>query len=111
MDVTSDGSTLVVTGQLDVRCIAELRDRLYDHLETHEEDPVVVDLAGVESVDLAALRMLAVASRMANNAGHRLSVCGVPPRVRRLLLLTHLRGLILIEEEPAPRVPSQRAVG
>lgn len=98
MDVTADGSTLVVTGQIDVRCVAQLRQRLYDHLEDHAE-PVVVDLSGVESVDLAVLRMLAVASRMANNQGHRLSVCGVPPRVRRLLLLTHLRGLILIEDD------------
>lgn len=99
MEVMADGSDLVVTGQLDVRNVADLRDRLYDHLEEHSE-AVVVDLEGVESCDLAVLRMLAVASRMANNAGHRLSVRAVPAAVRRLLLLTHLRGMILIDDAP-----------
>lgn len=98
MDVVADGSTLVISGQLDVRSIADLRARLYDHLSEHHE-AVVLDLSGVESADLSALRMLAVASRLANNAGHRLSVRGCPDAVRRLLHLTHLRGLMIVESE------------
>ena len=108
MDVTADGATLVIGGQLDVRCIAELRSRLYDHLEEHEE-AVVLDLSGVESADVSALRMIAVASRVANNAGHRLSLVGVPPQIRRLLLLTHLRGLVLIDEGSASRAAGRTA--
>jgi anti-anti-sigma factor len=98
MDVVADGSTLLISGQLDVRSIAELRARLYDHLSEHEE-AVVLDLSGVESADLPALRMLAVASRVANRSGHRLSVRGCPDGVRRLLHLSHLRGLMIVEPE------------
>lgn len=98
MEIETDGPALLISGQLDVRSTAELRSRLYDHLASHEE-PVVLDLSGVESADLPALRMLAVASRLANNAGHRLSVRGCPDSVRRLLHLTHLRGLMIVEPD------------
>lgn len=101
MDVVADGATLLISGQLDVRCIAELRQRVYDHISTFEGEPVVLDLSGVEAADLSTLRMLAVASRLANNRGHRLSVRGCPDAVRRLLHLTHLRGLIIVEPEEA----------
>jgi anti-anti-sigma factor len=96
MDLAADGPTLLIGGQLDVRCIAELRTAVYDHLEAHPGH-VVLDLSAVESADVTALKMLAVASRMANQAGHRVTVRGCPPAVRRLLHLSHLRGLMTVE--------------
>ena len=98
MDAVADGEILVLEGQLDVRSSTDLRTAIYDHLSGHE-GPVVLDLTGVESADLAALRVIAVASRLANNAGHRLSVRGCPDGVRRLLHLTHLRRLIIVESD------------
>lgn len=100
MEIVADGATLLISGQLDVRRISSLRAAVYDHLSEHE-DAVVLDLSGVESADLAVLRMLAVASRLANTSGHRLSVRGCPDGVRRLLHLTHLRGLLIVEENSA----------
>jgi anti-anti-sigma factor len=96
MEITTDGSTLHVGGQLDVRCITELRIAVYDHLEAHPGH-VVLDLSGVESADLTVLKMLAVASRMANRSGHRVTVRDCPDGVRRLLHLSHLRGLMTVE--------------
>jgi anti-anti-sigma factor len=96
LHVTADGSTLRIGGQLDVRCISELRNALYDHLETHPGH-VVLDLSEVEAADLTVLKMLAVASRMANRAGHRVTVRDCPDGVRRLLHLAHLRGLVTVE--------------
>jgi anti-anti-sigma factor len=100
MELATDGSTLRIGGQLDVRCITELRIAIYDHLEAHPGH-VVLDLSDVESADLTVLKMLAVASRMANRAGHRVTVRDCPDGVRRLLHLAHLRGLVTVEESTA----------
>jgi len=96
MEITTDGPTLSIGGQLDVRCITELRIAVYDHLEAHPGH-VVIDLSGVESADLTVLKMLAVASRMANRSGHRVTVQDPPGAIRRLLHLSHLRGLMTVE--------------
>jgi anti-anti-sigma factor len=100
LDLTTDGATLRIGGQLDVRCITELRTALYDHLEAHSGH-VVLDLSEVESADLTVLKMLAVASRMANQSGHRVTVRDCPDGVRRLLHLSHLRGLMTVEDSEA----------
>jgi anti-anti-sigma factor len=100
MDLHSEGATLRVSGQVDVRTVGELREALYSHLEDHPGD-VVLDLSGVESADLAALRMIAVASRLAVRQGRVLLVHGCPPLVRRLLHLAHLRGLVAVEDSVA----------
>jgi anti-anti-sigma factor len=101
MDVVADGPVLHIGGELDVRCIAELRTAIYDHLESHPGH-VVLELSGVEWADLTVLRMLAVASRMANRAGHRVTVQDPPGVVRRLLHLAHLRGLLTLESSADP---------
>ena len=100
MELASDGSTLHIGGQLDVRCVTELRNAVYDHLETHPGH-VVLDLSGVEAADLIVLKMLAVASRGANRSGHRVTVRDCPDGVRRLMHLAHLRGLMTVEDSTA----------
>jgi anti-anti-sigma factor len=100
MDIVTDGSTLLISGLLDARSVGELRMAVYDHLEAHPEH-VVLDMSGVESVDLTTLKMLAVASRMANRAGHRVTVRGCPGSIRRLLHLARLRALVTVEDEPS----------
>jgi anti-anti-sigma regulatory factor len=47
------------------------------------------------------LKMFAVASRMANESGHRVTVRDCPDGVRRLLHLAHLRGLMTVEDSEA----------
>jgi anti-anti-sigma factor len=96
VDLTSDGPVLRIGGQLDARCVSELRIAVYDHLADHPGH-VVLDLSEVEAADLTVLRMLAVASRMANRAGHRLTVQDPPCVVHRLLHLAGLRGLVTLE--------------
>ncbi|HET8604160.1 MAG TPA: STAS domain-containing protein [Marmoricola sp.] len=100
MELWTEGATLRVSGQVDVRTIAELRDALYGLLEAHPGD-VVLDLTDVESADLTSLRMIAVASRLATREGRTLLVQGCPPLVRRLLHLSHLRGLVAVGDTAA----------
>ncbi|SDT14795.1 anti-anti-sigma factor [Nocardioides scoriae] len=101
MEHTTKDNTIAVSGTLDGRCTAELRDRLRRALAEH--DLVVLDLTDVESVDVTTLKLLAAASRTAQRQGRRLVLRGASSGVRRLLHLSHLRGLVALE--PTPRLP------
>ena len=77
MDITFDGSTLALHGDFDVRSTFQVRNAIYERLDGHEQD-VVVDMSEVETIDVTALRVLAVATRQATRSGHRLTLrnCG-----------------------------------
>ena len=95
MDIVTDGPALVLAGDFDVRSTTEVRAALYDALRIHRS--VVVDLSEVASVDVTALRVLAVALRHASRRGGHLTLRGCNGAVRRLLHLTHLIRLVEIE--------------
>ena len=98
MDIVTDGPTLVLSGEFDVRSTMEVRNALYDHLDGHDED-VVVDLTDVTVVDLTALKVLAVATRRASREGHHLMLRGCCPSVRRMLHLSRLIRVLEVERQ------------
>ena len=100
MDILTDGPTLVLSGDFDVRSTMEVRTAIYEHLEGRDED-VVVDLTDVDSVDLTALKVLAYATREATRAGHHLVLRGCGPAVRRLLHMSRLIRVVELEREAA----------
>jgi anti-anti-sigma factor len=91
-----DGSTLELSGSLDVRRTAELRAAVYRLLDDCDGD-VYVDVSRVDSVDMTTLKMLAVANRVAERDGHRVVLRGGSPGLRRLLHLSHLRSMLPVE--------------
>ena len=105
MDIISDGPTLVLSGEFDVRSTWEVRAALYDHLQEHlqvlDED-VVIDMTDVTTVDLTALRVLAVATRQAVRQGHHLTLRGCGPHVRRMLHLSRLIRVVEVERQAVP---------
>jgi anti-anti-sigma factor len=101
MDIVTDGPRLVLSGAFDVRSTGEVRKAIYDHLDSRTED-VVVDLTDVDSIDLTALKVLAVATRKASGLGRHLTLRGCGPAVRRLLHLSHLIRVVQVEREAAP---------
>lgn len=104
MEHSRNGNTIVLRGTLDVRCTALLRTLVYDALDEGPTEglagdgaTVVVDLSRVDSVDMTTLKLLAVASRSAQRQGRRVLLRGASTGVRRLLHLSHLRGLLVLE--------------
>ena len=99
MDIVRDGPTLLLSGDFDVRSTWEVRTAIYDHLEQTAGD-AVLDLSGVESVDVTALKVLAVATRRAHAQGQRLLLRGCCPAVRRMLHLSRLYAQFELEGSP-----------
>ncbi len=100
MEIITDGPTLLLSGDFDVRSTWEVRNAIYDHLEGCDAD-VVVDLTDVTTIDLTALKVLAVATRRAGHAGHHLTLRGCGPAVRRMLHLSHLIRVVEVERVAA----------
>lgn len=92
-----DGDVMHVGGQVDGRGTRELRDELHDLIESTTGD-LVLDLGEVESIDLTALRVIAVVSRDLGESYRHLWLRNASPLVRRLLHLSHLRGLVRFAE-------------
>lgn len=99
MEILTDGPRLLLAGDFDVRSTWQVRAAVYDALAVH--DDVVVDLTEVGSVDVTALRVLAVASRQAGRQGGHLRLRGCNGAVRRLLHMTHLIRLVEVERHAA----------
>ncbi|QIG45986.1 STAS domain-containing protein [Nocardioides anomalus] len=100
MDIMSDGPVLVLSGDLDVRSTMEVRTAVRDLLLSYDE--VAIDLSGVESADVTALRVLAAATVQAVRDGHHLTLRQPSPAVRRMLHLSHLARIV--EVTPAEGV-------
>ena len=100
MEIETDGTTLVLSGDFDVRSTMEVRAAIYEQFNGYERD-VVIDLTGVPTIDLTALRVLAYATREAGRSGHHLTLRGCGPAVRRMLHLSHLARLVEVESGAA----------
>jgi anti-anti-sigma factor len=101
VNITTDGATLVLSGDFDVRSTFQVRTAIYDHLATQGEGNVYIDLTDVRLIDLTALKVLGVATREAGRSGQHLTLRGCGPAVRRLLHLSHLIRVVELEREAA----------
>ncbi len=100
MDITTDGPTLLLSGDFDVRSTWEARNAIYELIEGHDED-VVIDLTDVATIDMTALKVLAVATRQAGRLGRHLTLRGCGPAVRRMLHLSRLIRVVEVERVAA----------
>ncbi len=100
MDITTDGPTLLLSGDFDVRSTWEARNAIYELIEGRAED-IVIDLTDVTTIDMTALKVLAVATRQASREGQHLTLRGCGPAVRRMLHLTRLIRVVELERVAA----------
>jgi len=101
VEITTDGDTLILRGDFDVRSTMQVRSAIYEHLAARGEGDVHIDLSDVRAIDLTALKVLAVATRWASRSGQHLTLRGCGPAVRRLLHLSRLIRVVEIEREAA----------
>jgi anti-anti-sigma factor len=104
MDIMTDGPVLVLSGDLDVRSTMEVRTALRDLLDVHGS--VVIDLSGVETADVTALRVLAAATVQCVRDGHQLTLRAPSPAVTRLLHLSHLIRVVDVDRSPVKTAES-----
>jgi anti-anti-sigma factor len=100
MDIISDGPTVVLHGDFDVRSTWQVRTAIDERLNSYDDD-VVIDMTDVSTIDATALRLLAVATRHAWLTGHHLTVRNPGPAVRRMAHLTRLAHAIEVERVAA----------
>ena len=91
-----------LAGRLDGRCTSELREVLAAHVERHPDQDVGLDMSGVESVDLTALRLLAVVAVRLRRHGHHLVLQDCSPSMRRLLAHGVGRRLFVVQRAQPP---------
>jgi anti-anti-sigma factor len=89
-----------LSGDFDVRSTMEVRTAIQEHLRGADED-LVVDLTGVETIDVTAARVLAYATLEASRSGHHLRLRGCGPAVRRMLHLSRLSRVVEVERVAA----------
>ncbi len=88
---------VVLTGRLDVSTVSVVRERLHAAVDAGT-GLLVVDLSGVQSVDVTGLGMLAGTYRRAQAAGRTMVLRAVSPRVARLLHVTRLDRVLPMED-------------
>jgi anti-sigma B factor antagonist len=90
-------SVVVVLGELDLATAPRLADVLFAQIEVGKTD-LVIDLVGVEFIDVTAMRTLLHVADRTSRLGGRLRLQAPSPPVRRVLDLLSLNGLLPIKE-------------
>ena len=89
---------VTVGGELDVHTAPTLQAALG---ALDSSGRIVVDLTDVTTIDVTALKVLAVATRRASRDGHHLMLRGCGPAVRRMLHLSRLIRVVEVERAAA----------
>ena len=87
--VLEPGARVALSGRLDVHGAADVRAALAHQVDLGAGE-LLLELAGLASVDATGLGLLVGAHRRAGRVGRVLVLCDVPPAVGRLLLMTRL---------------------
>ena len=91
----ASGCEIALTGRLVVHAVADVRTLLQAAVDAGTGD-LVVDVSGVELVDIIGLGVLVGADRRAKLAGRRIVLRGAGSRLLRLLRATGLHRVLTI---------------
>jgi anti-sigma B factor antagonist len=88
--------TLALRGRLDASSVGQVRASL-DRLIDGGAGDVVVDMSGVDVIDVTGLGVLAAAHRRLERTGRQLILRGCADHVRRVLAVTRLSRVMHVE--------------
>ena len=91
-----DHITVALHGELDLTDAAEVADAATAIAATAGQARIVIDLAGLTFIDCSGLRALVQVMNGAREAGGDLLLAAPHPRVRRILALTGLVGVLSV---------------
>ena|SRR5690606_4216419 len=95
------GAQVVRVGnRLDAGTVEDVRPRLHEAVD-HGRGDLVVDLVELEMIDATGLGVLVGTHRRATDAGRRLVLRNVPPRIMRILAVTRLSRVLAVESASA----------
>jgi len=97
VSVEAGNSEVVLSGRLDVSTVHDVRSAIHAALDTGSGD-LVIDLQDVEMLDATGLGMLVGAHRKAGRAGRRLVLRNLSPQLQRLLRVSRLNRILVVEE-------------
>ena len=97
METARASDAIALSGRLDGRSSAEVREALYDHIDRHPGQDVVGDLTEVESSDATVLKLFAAAALKVQRAGRTVVLRGCSPAMRRVLAHGAWRRLFRLE--------------
>lgn len=92
----ASGCEIALEGRLDVHAAADVRAALHAAIDAGSGD-LVVDVSGVELVDLTGLGVLVGADRRAKLAGRRVVLRDAGPRLMRILRVTRLHRVLTVD--------------
>lgn len=96
IDVVRAGTELVLSGRLDARGVAEVREALHEAVAAGTGE-LLVHVPHLEIWDAGGLRAFAGAHLLARRAGRRLVLVDVSPRQERLLRATGLSRVLAVQ--------------
>lgn len=96
----ADVVVLAPLGRVDHTTAEAFRAAVAPHLTrcAKDQDHVVLDLAGVDYISSAGLRVLLVAARRVQATGGRLALCGMGQPVRQVFQLAGFLPLFTIQD-------------
>lgn len=95
-ELVSGAAVVTVAGEVDLSSAAFLQDELRAALE--QSPTVVVDVSGMTFIDSSGLNALVHAHRSAQEAGSELRVRQPTPMFRKLLQITRLETLFVVDD-------------
>jgi anti-sigma B factor antagonist len=88
--VSSGMSVIRAIGHLDAGSAVDFEHRLMAAIAGDPSLQIVIDLAGVESIDRSGLMAIVASLRMARCSNRRLLFCSVPTSLKMVLEMTQL---------------------
>lgn len=83
--------------RVDATTSGDVRYALQVALDAAHEGDLLVDATAVMSLDVAGLGVLVAAHRKARHRGVRLVICNPQPRVLRILAVTRLHRVLVLD--------------